>query len=227
MTEQLPWNCNIGGHGLTVIYGKDFALSLSISRMIESTFYHEEQLKEDVSILYSNFLFENNLPVRVIASNKFMQSLTGKYKSRKFYRNCIIVTESSTIASKDKEVLYVKCDPLNARSRKWFTEFHMKRLGVSQIKHPESINNLDQLKFAIILQDLGYNHTAEEKKTYDIWSTIRLKQIQSQGTAGNIFKHLELWARENVPHDECLKMVYYMVSKEMEKFKNEVNKRNS
>jgi Zn ribbon nucleic-acid-binding protein len=36
----------------------------------------------------------------------------------------------------------------------------------------------------------------------------------------SIYQHLELWARDNIPNDECLKMVYFKVKKELENYRD-------
>ena len=230
MIELLPWHDISLEQQLTVFYGKDFALALSMSRITKSILYTEEFLLANPSILLIESLFDQEQTVRVIGSNKILNLLLQLNQSYAFSKRCIAVIESSNLTNKTAEATFVKCDPLNARSRAWFINFHKKRLSLElNTNNLDWINNLDDLLFASLITKLN-NEYAEQYhkyiKLFDIWSNLRLNQVTNRNVVGSLMKHFEFWARENIPSSECLAVLWAKISKEMEFIKNEIDTRN-
>ena len=230
MIDTLPWQFDPHKivDNFAIFYGKDMALAISLARSIESKCESEDFIMNNTSILFMNSLFDADLPIRVMGSAKLAQNLLHLYEEQEFTSQCLLITEGNP--RKIVGVSYVKCEPLNARSRPWFIKFHCKRLG---FKIPDTIswiNNLDDLYFANTLQKLGASYEQvylKNNKSFDIWSQIRISQFRNEHHIANIYKHFELWARHNAPNDECLDIFFSKLVKEVEEFKNETTKRNA
>ncbi len=196
----------INKYNFIVFYGNDFALSLSLSRFIDSYLI----VNESIDSLYSDNLWSDNPQIiRFIATTKFLTKLITSHNKDRFLKKVIAVVDGN-ILLKDHSILYVKCDKLNARSRIWFVNFHMKQLHCLLGAIPSWINNLDDLKFANILQTLECDFDFSGKAEFDIWSEVRKSQFQSNGHAKNMWKYFELWCRDNIPNNETM---FFMAKK--------------
>ncbi len=216
MIDINSWNFDLqlfAKHNFIIFYGNDFALALSLSRFIESTF----QTQESIDILYTDNLFIQNPTIRMIVSAKFLSKLISSYNKEKFAIKCIAIIDGN-ITSKDNNILYVKCDKLNSRSRAWFIKAHAKQIGLLDIKdNLDWVNNLDDLKFALILSKLDSNfQSTQTNLDFDIWSEVRTYQFQTKSDAKNIWKYFELWCRDNIPNSETM----YILSNRISKFLN-------
>jgi hypothetical protein len=203
MVELNSWSFSLkSSDPFLVFYGNDLSLSLSLSRFANSTWMK----REIVSDFYDSPLFEEEQPKRILCSSGFLNKLIKAYKNQPFPNRLIVVIDGN-LTNKDKDVTYVKCDALNSRSRGWFLSTHAPNLGLTDYSKLSWVRNLDELKFVKIAEQLGYNKFAIiPKEEDDIWSIMRKKQFQS-GSHNKLWKHFELWARDNSPSDEALKLL--------------------
>jgi len=200
-----PWNFDGTGHFI-VLYGSDLALALSLSR--SGVFYDEEELTEE--LLYNPNLFESTR-IRSLVSPKTAQRLIKMNERLIFQRSCILVVDGSIVPHGSG--VFVKCNPLTATTAKLFVGYHCRLLN-KPIPKNSQIKNLDQLKLVLD----GYE-IYQEHNLFSIWGSIRLAQMRMPEVK-SIYQHLELWARDNIPNDECLKMVYFKVKKELENYRD-------
>lgn len=223
--DHLPYNFDLGSSDskLVVFYGKDLAMQMSLSRRVESDFYSESALKDNLQILYSTSLFEDEKPIRAMVSAKLAEQLIQKHDLNEFERRCILIVDSAAIKAKSAKVDYVKCDELNQRTRKLFIKFWNKILATDLSVELE-INNLDEFKFAHLKQGLSLDpdcmHAEDE---YSVWNKIRGEQFKNKKFYQGIFRHFELWARNNAPNDETLQMCLNRVKQELDLFKQTSN----
>lgn len=212
-----PWE--LSDSPFLVLYGSDFALSLSLSRLDPSDFYEEEELLCNTNILYSPSIF-TEVRIRSIVSVKGYNQLVKLYKARSFINSCTLIIDVNTISTDIEGPTFVKCEPLTTQTRRLFVDFYLRKLGLQNNLHDTSkIRNLDDL---LLMVD-GYSQYID---SYDgtVWGLIRLAQMRNTSPIKNIYHHLELWARDNIPNEECLEIIYNQVRREMENFKNAKNK---
>lgn len=230
--EYYPWtfdiNEQIGSNEtkLFVLYGKDFSLANSMSRATNSAFYSEIMPHEVSSLLYTESLFDDLKEIRVFVSQKVCEQFIKYYLSKEFVRKVILIVESGSILTKTEKVCYVKCDELNKKTRKMFIDFWNKKLS-SDISYESQINNLDDFHFMILKKQLGCDAgLLSPSEEYSAWNAIRTEQFRSKKLYQPIFKHLELWARNNVPNEETLQLCYEKVKSEIRRFRDEVSQGN-
>lgn len=230
INEFYPWNFNLeeqlSNYDLFVIYGKDLSLSLSLSRLNNSDFWDESALRDDMSLLYTQSLFDNTRQCRILMSGKFCEQAIKKYVNREFAKKVVLIVDSSSVSTKVENVCYVKCDELNRKSRKSFIEFWNRQIKVS-IDSSSQVRNLDEFKMSVLLQQFGFDSKLEHMyEPQSVWNLIRTEQFRSGKLYQPIYKHLELWARNNVPNEETLQLCYEKVKSEIERFKSEVSQGN-
>ena len=227
---------------IAIFYGSDLALSLSLSRVNSFEFWSEEAIKKNFTQLISSGLFLSApKTVRAIISDKTDSWLLQMSQKYVFHHQCFLVIDGKTSLPKKmqdkklenaknleeegvrdqkiaKEVVFVKCDKLNSRSRKWFLDFHCKKLEVENIGL-EWVNNLDELRYAKTLQKLGFEKymLAIEGEKPDIWSQMRIDQFRKKAPITGLCKHFETWARNNSPGDEFIEFGYDLAIQEAEK----------
>jgi hypothetical protein len=145
-------------------------------------------------------------------------SLSKKMEDKKLGNAKNLGEESKTDQKMAKEVVFVKCDKLNSRSRKWFLDFHCKKLEVENVGL-EWVNNLDELRYAKTLQELGFERymLATEAEKPDIWSQMRIDQFRKKAPIRGLCRHFETWARNNSPGDEFIELGYDLAIQEAEK----------
>jgi len=223
MTQYLPWN--LPGRidaNLALFHGKDLTLSLSLSRMTDSILYPEEYLSQNMSIFLEPSLFEGSESIRSIVSSKFVNNFIKKIDPIQIVKKVILVVDGSINFKSELPGVIIKSDPLNARSRKWFINHHNKLSNINLPDDLSWINNLDDFKFACLIQKLepAYLKNFPAKlRQFDIWSNLRFMQITNKPIISNLVKHFEYWARENVPNDETLSLLSHKMINELEKIK--------
>lgn len=204
-----------------VFYGSDLALSLSLSRVDGAEFWSEESIKKNFTELIStNLFFTAPKAIRAIVSDKTALWVIEMSKKYALHDSCFLIVDGKKSYSKktdkdgekaelEQQLIYVKCDKLNARSRKWFLDFHCKKLGIKN-ENLDWVNNLDDLKYAKILQQLGFMNymVPAESEKMDIWSQMRIDQFRKKWPIAGLCKHFETWARNNSTGDEFLEFAY-------------------
>ena len=214
--DCFPWSFERDFKDILILYGRDTALAMSLSREFDF------DTADDISILYSEDLFGESKPVRIMCTNKTAEDISKRYIKNEFLRKCILVVEGSAPKTHIKTGVYVKCDELNKRTRGYFIKAWNKILGTN-LEYDEEINNLDDFKWMKLKQSLGDGSSFSLADEYSIWNIIRTEQFRNTKFYQSIFRHFELWARNTIPNDETLQLCYDKVKSEIERFKNEVS----
>lgn len=216
MAEYFPWTFERQFTSVLVLYGRDTALAMSLSREFDF------DTADNTSILYSEDLFGESKIVRMICTTKSAEDISKQYLKNEFLRKCILIVEGAAPKTRIDTAIYVKCDELNKRTRGYFIRAWNKIVRTS-VEYNDGINNLDDLKWENLKQLLGGGNSLGMAEEYSIWNLIRTEQFRNTKFYQSIFRHFELWARNNIPNDETLQLCYDRVKSEIERFKNEVS----
>ena len=205
----MPWNFNVKQiqKSFTVCFGRDVALGMSFIHSSDHIYCHEEHLLNNLTALYEENLFGlyNNLCSYI--SYKTLSMLVKSYTDHEFVNKLLVVVDK--IDREHKMIDYVKCDPIPAYKRREFIKFHnlCDNLGLNldSSQNYNWIKNLDDLKFASVLHELGHTYQDSiQQKSEDPWIRMRKMQFKSEIREKWVYKHFELWARDNVPDTTCL-----------------------
>lgn len=204
-----PWSFEPKSSKLTVFFGSDLAMSLSLARSYNAIFLE----KCNPEILYESSLFDNLEPIKTMIEGVQVDKFIKMHKKCPFTRSCIIVSTVNDIQD-DPELCLIKSEPLNSRSREWFISHQSKRLKIEPPQHSGWINNLDDLKFADLLEQFELQYPLLETER-SIWSEIRINLLKAKGDIAAIWHHFELWAKENSASDESLYFFYKSIEDEI------------
>jgi hypothetical protein len=210
MATFMPWSFDITNiaSNFTVCYGKDLALCMSFLHASHYKYYDEQHLLSNLMMLYEESLFDMNTDFCSATSYKTLQILTKHYLHRPFAHKVMVYAEK--IDTESKDIAYIKCDPLSSYKQKEFVKYYNDKLqlNLDLKKDYRWVKNLDDLSFAKILHDIGcdyINHNMHNPIAVDDpWVRMRKLQYQSSARYKQIYKHFELWARENTPDSACL-----------------------
>lgn len=219
MNLLYPWNFNIKNiqKQFTVLFGQDIALAMSFLHESNYTYYTENNLsieilyEESLYPLLNNTEFDNNKNnIYSIISYKKLQTLTQYYLNQPFACNLVIYVDK--IGSQHNDIDYMKCDPITKSKHKAFLKYYneLLQMNLDLRKDYSWIKNLDDMRFAQILQDLNIDYCDINPKicptsSFDnVWSQLRKEQYNNDRNLRYIYKHFEIWARDHTPNDSCL-----------------------
>lgn len=200
-----PWNFDFIHHNngnLIIFFGKDTALGTSFLRASGHRFISEQELLDDINILYDVSLFESELyPIcSHLSQSKYISDL---YLKHKFSRKVMLYVD--VLKEQHECIEYIKCDPMTKLQQKRFIKFHSNILNIDLPSKLDLawIKNLDDIRFASILHTIGaeYEHF-ESVRANDPWVQIRVMQYRSKYRY--VWKHFEQWAKDNSPDNTCL-----------------------
>lgn len=208
----------------TVLHGKDTALGLSFLHASQYRYYSEQNILDNIMLLYEDSLFDDVKNIYSIVSYKTVQALTKHFIANKFIHKLIVYSDK--IDKEDNAIDYVKCDPIAENKKRDFIKFHNEKLqlNLDTTQDYRWVNNLDDMKFATILQRLQIKYYERERIVTedDPWYTMRHLQFTSDKDEKYVYKHFELWARDNAPDTTCLWFYLKRIQETMQQRRNKL-----
>ena len=98
MIEVLPWKYNYNpNQKLTIIYGKDNALALSLANMTDIIHIPTNEVENNCLFLFTEPLIPYEKPIKIISNLKLMQNIINLSKNHDLLMNCILIIDLPNI----------------------------------------------------------------------------------------------------------------------------------
>lgn len=210
MPSYKPWSFNPVNlvSDLTIFYGADLAMSLSLARC-----YNSQLVEKTAELLQEDLFDEGGKNIaKLIVDNP--DKIIAWHKRGLLQKKTILICTSKNLKETEPLIDYVRCESLNSKTREWFVKWHCKRLSLEVSKNIAWIKNLDDLLFAAILERHTLSYAVSLENEF-LWSEMRLNRFRYKGDEGAIWEHFELWIKENGIKEEYVWFFIQQIKEEI------------